>query len=426
MLHLKKAEIIRSKYGSYHGIKLNSDVYMYLIMVTQIHVLAIDGVSHPFIHNPNNVLAKITEFCAEKDDYEVTHISTLDELDTIIRNPPEKLVLVNGHGETIPMPETWTNWELYVRQISNNIFNHGWIVVSITGMPFWYFSSDENNNVIQWNGINVLLENTGARISEQLVMGGCNLTKFGRNVSRIYGEPLTDLLLCGRLLRITNLSLVTKSLYRIGEMSGISAIRIGQGYLLHNGLMASNITPQTPDASQITDEHVTLLSMMLTVGLLDSNGDAREIFESSIDNENNLRKKVIIPLLRLKGFHNVSDVHGSDEHGRDVVCFLNDRFGNRINYAFQIKATKIHNYATRTTNHIISIIRQIDDAFTNSFNDPFVNAPQEVHVLYIITSKAITPPAKTTIVTGTYGHKSHVHFIDGGKLKEEWLSNYIF
>jgi len=74
----------------------------------------------------------------------------------------------------------------------------------------------------------------------------------------------------------------------------------------------------------------------------------------------------------------------------------------------------------------MSIINQIALAFTNSFNDPFVNVPQNVHVMYVITSKAITPEAKTTIVNGNYRYKNHVHFIDGGKLKEEWLRNYIF
>jgi len=396
-------------------------------MVTQIHVISIDGVAHRFIHDPTNVLNKLTQFCADKDDYEVVHVSTLEELNEIVRNPPERLVLVNGHGETIPMPESWDNWGAYLHEISNNIFQHGWIVVSITGMPFWCYSSDENETDIEWAGLDTLLENTGASVNQHMVIGWCNLTSFGRNISRLHGEPVTNLLLCGRLLSFTNLSLVTKSMYRIGDLSGVSALRIGKGYLLHNGVMAPNITPQTRDASQVTDEYVTLLSIMLTVGVLDGDKDAEEIFESCRDNENSLRKKVIIPLLRLKGFNNVSDIHGSDEHGRDVVCFLNDRFGNRINYAFQIKARVIHNNTGRPrTNHIMSIITQIDDALSTPFFDPFANALKDVHVMYVITSKAITSQAKRSIVEGTHGNRRYIHFIDGGQLKEEWMRNYIF
>lgn len=394
-------------------------------MVTQIYVIAIEGVSHRFIYNPDNVVDRINEFC--NDDYEVTQVNTLEELDDVIRNPPEKLVLVNGHGETIPIPESWENWEEYIHQISNNVFQHGWIVVSICGMPLWCYSSDEHETDIEWAGINTFLENTGGRVNQNMGFGWCSLTPFGRKISRLYGEPVTNQLLCSRLLSFTNLSLITKSMYRIGEFSGVSAIKCGEGYLIHNGVLPSNITPQNTEVSSVTDEYVTLLSIIFTVGVLECDRDAEEIFESCKDNENSLRKKVIIPLLRLKGFNNVSDIHGSDEHGRDVVCFLNDRFGNRLNYAFQIKARQIHcNTGRSLPNNINSIMIQIEDAFSTPFYDPFANASKDVHVMYVITSKAITSQAKRRIVEGTNGNRRYIHFIDGGQLKEEWIRNYVF
>lgn len=395
-------------------------------MVTQIHVISIDGVAHRFIYDTSNVLTKITQFCEDKDEYEVVHVSTLGQLDELVRNHPEKLVLVNGHGETIPIPESWENWGEYLRQISTNIHEHGWIVVSICGIPFWCYSSNQNETDIMWDGVNRLIESTGASVIGATAFAWCRLTPFGRNISRFYGEPVTNLLLCGRVLRFTNLPLI-KSMYRLNDFSGVSAIKIGDGYLLHNGVLPTNITQQTTDISCVTDEYVTLLSIIFTLGVLDSDKDAEEIFERCRDNENSLRKKVIIPLLRLKGFNNVSDIHGSDEHGRDVVCFLNDRFGNRINYAFQIKAKQIHNNTSRSpNNHIRSIITQIGDAFTTPFYDPLANESKKVHVMYIVTSKAITQPAQRTIIEGTYGNRRYIHFIDGGQLKEEWMRNYIF
>lgn len=396
-------------------------------MVTQIHVLAIDGVRHRYIHNPVNVVHKITEFCEDKNDYEIVHIDTLDKLDNIVRNPPEKLVLVNGHGETMPMPQSWENVNEYLHQISNNIFQHGWMVVSICGMPFWCYSSGENETDVAWDGVNTLLEHTGASANQPMMLGWCNLTPFGTKLSRKYDVPLTNLLSCARLLWFTNLSLIIKSLYRIGDFSGVSAIKIGEGYLVHNAVLPLNINPLANEASDVTDEYVTLLSIILTVGVLDSAVDAEQIFESCKNNEDSLRKKVIVPLLRLKGFRNVSEIHGSDEHGRDIVCFLNDGFGNRINYAFQIKAREIHNNLHRSEKTLTgTIMNQIREAFDVPFNDPFANESKYVHVMYVITSKSISPPAKTTIVTGTQSFKRHVHFIDGGQLKEEWIKSYDF
>jgi hypothetical protein len=395
-------------------------------MVTQIHVLAIDGVRHRFINDPNNVLNRITQFCENKEDFEVIPIRTMDALENLIWNPPEGAILINGHGETIPKPDSCTTIDEYLGQIANNISEHGWMVVSVCGMPFWCYSSGENETDIGWYGLNSLLTSTGIKANEAMGVGWCNLTSFGNKLSRKYDEPLTNLIFCTRLLRFTNLSIINKSLYRIGELSGVSALRVGKGYLLHNAVLSNYITPQQAEISQTTDEFVTLLSITLTIGLLESLASADKIFENSKDNENLLRKNVIIPLLRLKGFRNVSDIHGSDEHGRDLVCFLNDRFGNRINFAFQIKAKKIHGNANRQSGGITSILNQIQEAFDTPFNDPLANEPMRVHIMYVVTSKEISAQAKTTIVHGERPYKKYIHFIDGGQLKEEWIKKYDF
>ncbi|MCW4001402.1 MAG: hypothetical protein NWE93_14310 [Candidatus Bathyarchaeota archaeon] len=319
------------------------------------------------------------------------------------------------------------NYHDYLGQIARNISVYGWIVVSICGMPFWCYSSGENETDIGWTGLNLLLESTGIKANETMGISWCNLTPFGTKLSRKYGAPLTDLIFCTRILYFTNLSLINKSLYRRGEFSGVSSLVIGKGYLVHNAVLPIYVTPQTTEISHTTDEFVTSLSIILTIGVIESAVSAEEIFEGSKNDENLLRKNVIIPLLRLKGFKNVSDIHGSDEHGRDVVCFLNDRFGVGINFAFQIKAREIHGNATRSEGtRITPILNQIQEAFTTPFNDPLTNESKCVHVLYVVTSKGISPQAKTTIITGTYANRRYIHFIDGGKLKEEWIKKYDF
>lgn len=395
-------------------------------MSLQVHVISIPGVSHGWIYNPNNVVTQIREFCAS-NNCEVIEIKTLDGLDKIIRNPPERLILINAHGETIPIPKSWENWRPYLHTISNNIIEKGWIVVSITGMPFWYYSSDENDIEIQWNGINELLSSIEIEVLRNLMYGWTEITKFGKNISRIFDVPLVDSLLFSRLLKFTNLTNITKSMYRIGDLSGISAIKMGNGYFIHNGLMATNITTQKDGKpSNITDDFLALLSIVFTIGVIKSEESAIELFERYKDNENLLRENIVIPLLRLKGFKNVSDVHGSDEHGRDIVCYLNDYFKNRINFGFQVKARRIHAYSSRPNKHNITVIvTQIKEAFRIPFFDTLANENKMIHQLYIITSKIITAEAKRSIVAGSYQNKRYTHFIDGGQLKEEWINNYI-
>lgn len=395
-------------------------------MSLQVHVISIPGVSHRWIFNPNNVVTRIREFCAS-NNCEVIEINTLEHLDNLIRDPPENLVLINGHGETIPMPRTWENWRLYIQRLSRNAIEHGWIIVSITGMPFWCYSSDETDIEIQWGGLNTLLELIQVEILQNLMAGWSEITRFGRNLSIFFDVPLSDSILCSRLLRFSNLTVISKSLYRIGDLSAISAIRMEKGYFIHNGLMSMNITPLSGgNPSTITDEYLALLAIVFTLGVIRSEESAIELFERYKDNENLLRKNIVIPLLRLKGFKNVSDIHGSDEHGRDIVCYLNDYFKNRINFGFQVKARRIHANSSRPNEHNITVIvTQIEEAFRIPFFDTLANEDKMIHQLYIITSKIITAEAKRSIVAGSYQNKRYTHFIDGGQLKEEWINNYI-
>jgi len=75
-------------------------------------------------------------------------INTWDKLDRLIRNSPSKAVVVNAHGELVPMPATWSNWKEYFIEIGRNMRNRGWIWVSTKGYPFYYVYTEATSEKI--------------------------------------------------------------------------------------------------------------------------------------------------------------------------------------------------------------------------------------------------------------------------------------
>ena len=76
---------------------------------------------------------------ASAEGLNVQVISSYDQLDALVRNPPSNVVVINAHGETLPMPASWgTSWQPYYDQLASDISSHGWTFVSIAGYPvFW-------------------------------------------------------------------------------------------------------------------------------------------------------------------------------------------------------------------------------------------------------------------------------------------------
>lgn len=92
----------------------------------------------------------------------VRKIENPDDLDRIIRNPPDGAVIINCHDEIVPIPPSWNNdWYSYFRAIGRNIRDHGWIWVSIMGYPFYYVHNGVSGETIGEKGVSVLLSTGG-------------------------------------------------------------------------------------------------------------------------------------------------------------------------------------------------------------------------------------------------------------------------
>ena len=74
-------------------------------MLMDIRAICIKDVRHNWIYDPENLFLEITDL-ARENGFSVSRIADLDALDNLIRDPPDDVIVVNCHGETMPMPRS--------------------------------------------------------------------------------------------------------------------------------------------------------------------------------------------------------------------------------------------------------------------------------------------------------------------------------
>lgn len=102
--------------------------------------------------------------------------------------------------------------------------------------------------------------------------------------------------------------------------------------------------------------------------------------------EDELRAKVIAPLLRKMGYRDVVEWHGGmNELGKDLVCWKEEAAGNRVNTAIVAKATRISGPTVYS-----EVARQVRQAFNTEYDDPTSGEARNIHWVWVITNKLMT------------------------------------
>ena len=121
------------------------------------YLICVDGIGGSWV-NPSNFYQGAISVLSSASDAAVTRISTLNDLDSLVRNPPEGAVLINCHGELIPRPTTWPNWQSYYDALSGATVEKGWIFVTADGYPLYYTQLESIGSA----GLNRFLSRIGA------------------------------------------------------------------------------------------------------------------------------------------------------------------------------------------------------------------------------------------------------------------------
>lgn len=136
-------------------------------------------------------------------------------------------------------------------------------------------------------------------------------------------------------------------------------------------------------------------------------------------NEAQLRKEVLIPLLKKMGYQDVKEYHGgAGEQGKDIVCWDTDKLGIRRNQALVVKAVNITGRANAARGTATEVLTQISQCFGKPFQDIITGEEQRVHECWVVSNHEILKEAIDTISSSlsTHGLVRDVRFVNGDSL----------
>jgi len=132
--------------------------------------------------------------------------------------------------------------------------------------------------------------------------------------------------------------------------------------------------------------------------------------------EDDLRQKIIMPLLFALGCKDVRDNCGTSEYGKDVIYISRDHFlREKIWGAALIKKDDINKSA------LDNIHRQVSDAINQFIDQDDPRNKVQLHEILVITPQSITSEALKYINEQSGKNFPNIHFINGDRL--EFLVN---
>lgn len=134
--------------------------------------------------------------------------------------------------------------------------------------------------------------------------------------------------------------------------------------------------------------------------------------------EEDLRRKVLIPLLQAMKYQDVQEYHGGKEFGKDIVCWKSSDLGSRKNLALVVKAVPVTGKAKVDKGTTGEIQTQINQCFGRTYLDPVTSSTQSVHQCWVVSNHAINETAIEAIraAMGNSVHKENVDFVGIDKL----------
>jgi hypothetical protein len=214
-------------------------------------IINIAGVPGIFINNPNALQTAYSNVLQARGIH-VTIINNITQLSNMTQNPRKHSLILNTHGEIMPVP-TGITWQNHYRNLSRAVINHGCILVNAGGYPCWY---EANNQPLGADGLNefLALSNITANC---MTATTTNLTHEGRRLLNAMNMlQLPNAILASRCARWQGASKKVVILSN-GSLCGLSAIRMGRGWFVHSGL-DGNLGYQPPlnQAQAITNDTI--------------------------------------------------------------------------------------------------------------------------------------------------------------------------
>ena len=114
-------------------------------------------------------------------------------------------------------------------------------------------------------------------------------------------------------------------------------------------------------------------------------------------NEKDLRQDLIIPLLSKMGYIAPIEYHGTNEKGKDIVCFEYDRLNEQRFLAVVAKTGNLTGNAA-TSAGLMNVVTQVQQAFDNPYEDLYNMRQVYINEVWVVTSGKIVSGAQESVI----------------------------
>jgi len=245
-----------------------------------IYVISISGISGSWT-TPTSMRDAVVSF-AHQMGVVVNVIDSFSALDALIHDPPSRIIIINAHGEAMPMSTAWQSSSDYVANLGELVRTKAWVWVTVAGWPFYYTIGADNNLIrIGPLGINTFMSPLGIMGADvSMVAVSESLTELGSSAQSIFNSSFPAMLTISRAPAWRGVS-PCFVFYQAPDLSnryGVSTIPMQDGYFLY--MDASSVSAEL--AGKMTFAFSTLFTRSMSSKIvMNSNHVATATFRKS-------------------------------------------------------------------------------------------------------------------------------------------------
>lgn len=126
-----------------------------------------------------------------------------------------------------------------------------------------------------------------------------------------------------------------------------------------------------------------------------NHNEKKEILKKLSEKE--FRQDLIIPLLSKMGYIAPIEYHGTNERGKDIICFEYDRLGEQRFLSVVAKIGDLTGDAA-TDKGLMNVVNQVQQAFDNPYEDLFNMKQVLINEVWIMTTGRIISGAEESVI----------------------------
>jgi len=174
-------------------------------------------------------------------------IKSIDDWEKLVDQAPENLVIVNCHGEVMPIPTKYgDNYTLFYQDLARNVREKGWILVLPIGLTTWLIGNEKTvgyTNVVDGPSVSAFRRSLGLPPINPWCDQNAQISDLGKRVAAVLGLDAPEVVGAARAIA-TNATPLWY-FYKVPESAktwdglpyySMAAWKVGKGMLVWGGM----------------------------------------------------------------------------------------------------------------------------------------------------------------------------------------------